>query len=1564
MYARRPVYRVQKVRSPRTSRHYLGVLVCVITGFLVTLTFSNQVVLAQRNPLHAVSVPVHQWIAYKAAEIWSTPEIKENMDNYEYPINVWHLGNDPYIDNLGYPGGGGVEGASKKLLMGAGEEDKDTSGRDLSSPDITDLGARLGDHEHVPGYSGPAFFHFWNPDSPRNGAYSDGWTLVEGIEFASSYRRAECLWNSAIEIYRTDKPQAYYYLGRMAHLLADLTVPAHVHDDTHIPGDDDGFEKYVKDNLSYYQNATASEPYTMSNIYFPDEAKPYAAPLFKLFWYTAQKTQVFASDQRSGNQIYRTQTGEERNLPDLWKSEGVTIIDDPSDIEYPFGLGNDENLKIVADAMVPHALRAVAGLYQLFWSSTHPQDGPTRPKIVMDGPEQIFRAHKGVVIEWLDEDPDSNAVISLWEDNNNYGYDGLKLVDNLLEDTGGPLGSYYLSTATMPEGKEFYIYAKIKDGYNEVNSTNYTAKIIIDHPEVGYDFEVVGTSWTDQWTLSGDRDGVAEGKEDNISVEVKLRNKSAATVSNIECEISTLNTGILITDNYNDYSNLVPGENSWGEGDFNFDISAPSISSCGFSLYITYTKNGSPYQQILTITRSFPAEGEVQPRIALDHVTVKDSLDEATKNNVDGILQSGEHVGFDLFLKNIGNSDATRVEAKITNLTTDDGTVIEVYSGWSSFPDLLPGTLGQKQVSFDFQDITIPYQFSGIVRGDIVIKYGFNEVEQTIANAALFEVLPSPWIQVTPESTNFGNTQPGTDILRTATISNLGTSQLIVSGITATHSDTTWTGDPLPWEIPPGGSKQIQVTVHTESLLGFIERNLSVVSNGRIAAQEATSLHFEGTITNTLPSFQIVTGSTYDPDISGSIIVWTDPRNGNYDIYSYDLVEKVEIPVCTYAGSQGNPRISGSLVAWTDSRNDDGVYPFNSDVYARDLKSVEEIGVANSAAIEKIVGVDGDYIAYTKEDFSYNSWGQQMSGYNVYLFNARTNTTQRITNYSRPSDGASLYSVDFHSNSNDFSNGVIVWVREEHKWLSATNGWDNGCSERLEKFEIGVDSSPFLLDYRFVYGPRTGHGKIVWVGENTAGDLQMFVWERGKPLITISNPNTEFYDVLAATDFLVFKKREAGQSYYVSSDMGGGHVVTISSQQVITDTWRADGNNLVWEDGAGIRATLLGNKVGLQSFDIVVDKDNLIEGTPTEVSVVVHNLTNTVVSGDLVVRIYNGAPENGNQLGADVVLLGEIPAFGEKTAAFTNVVFPEGQVKLSAQIVSSFNDNNLDNLAQRVLEIDDSDVVGPIISDIIVAEHGGDGDNIIGDDEQISMWWSAIDDSGIEKQEILIDGTLAVIPTSNHVSFGPLSPGDHTISIIAYDADDTPESSRLNVPIRVVKSESLRILKSSGSELYNADTLDFGIVNQGASADSLTFILYNSGEQTLSIDYLALPVIFDAISPAGNNIPPGGFATLTLKPSSTLVGHVDSSLMWMNFDKPSTSVTIYLKGDIVSLKGDLNVDGNANLADAILACQVLADFSPSQLRADYATSGCDVDGDGKVGLEELIYLLSKVQGVR
>lgn len=97
---------------------------------------------------------------------------------------------------------------------------------------------------------------------------------------------------------------------------------------------------------------------------------------------------------------------------------------------------------------------------------------------------------------------------------------------------------------------------------------------------------------------------------------------------------------------------------------------------------------------------------------------------------------------------------------------------------------------------------------------------------------------------------------------------------------------------------------------------------------------------------HTLPAqrnceFPIATGPSgqRSPAAYGDIVVWTDERNHNQDIYGYNLKMQEEFQVTTNVDNQYQPAIYEDIVVYTDSRNG------NSDIYGYDLETGRELQI-------------------------------------------------------------------------------------------------------------------------------------------------------------------------------------------------------------------------------------------------------------------------------------------------------------------------------------------------------------------------------------------------------------------------------------------------------------------------------------------------------------------------------------------------------------------------------------------------------------------------------------------
>ena len=97
--------------------------------------------------------------------------------------------------------------------------------------------------------------HFWNPDTGE-ALWSELGTWWTADAKAFEY------WEKAKQQYVFGNTlEAYKFLGHVAHLLADMSVPAHVHIDPHVGfPDEDSYESYM-------------EPYFYINWSYPESVK-------------------------------------------------------------------------------------------------------------------------------------------------------------------------------------------------------------------------------------------------------------------------------------------------------------------------------------------------------------------------------------------------------------------------------------------------------------------------------------------------------------------------------------------------------------------------------------------------------------------------------------------------------------------------------------------------------------------------------------------------------------------------------------------------------------------------------------------------------------------------------------------------------------------------------------------------------------------------------------------------------------------------------------------------------------------------------------------------------------------------------------------------------------------------------------------------------------------------------------------------------------------------------------------------------------------------------------------
>jgi hypothetical protein len=230
--------------------------------------------------------------------------------------------------------------------------------------------------------NGPFNRHFWEHDQQFNRVFDDGLTLYSGVvpltNFDAAPNRAEKYFSGGYGVndaYDSDwdnngtvagqgitwsyehnqKPRAYYWLGHVAHLLQDMTVPVHSHGDPHLTlVDDDVYHSYIDDGR-------------WGNWGFPSSAQGNPSPggeirvitdLYALFSEVAD-----ASDDYD--------TSDVPSDGPAWKFDGQ---EDGG--QRRAGGFSEQEAEQIADEMMPLAMKATAELFRYFYSLVD-TDAPT-----------------------------------------------------------------------------------------------------------------------------------------------------------------------------------------------------------------------------------------------------------------------------------------------------------------------------------------------------------------------------------------------------------------------------------------------------------------------------------------------------------------------------------------------------------------------------------------------------------------------------------------------------------------------------------------------------------------------------------------------------------------------------------------------------------------------------------------------------------------------------------------------------------------------------------------------------------------------------------------------------------------------------------------------------------------------------------------------------------------------------------------------------------------------------------------------------------------------------------
>jgi len=204
-------------------------------------------------------------------------------------------------------------------------------------------------------------------------AGADGGELDDGLGgWPAAISRANWYWtNYVAPRYPSNKASAAYYLGHVAHLLTDLTVPAHVHNDDHAFGEP--YEDWVAANGRFQAWFFGCAQSGLAAVW--ERPLPADDPdLRSLFQRTANYAEDYDSLDADGDVRAGAAPYDPGDHPTTWHR--------PGDVNRAGGM-DDAELATTAEDLLPYAIRRVADLYRFFYKSVD----ATGPTVVLSYPD-------------------------------------------------------------------------------------------------------------------------------------------------------------------------------------------------------------------------------------------------------------------------------------------------------------------------------------------------------------------------------------------------------------------------------------------------------------------------------------------------------------------------------------------------------------------------------------------------------------------------------------------------------------------------------------------------------------------------------------------------------------------------------------------------------------------------------------------------------------------------------------------------------------------------------------------------------------------------------------------------------------------------------------------------------------------------------------------------------------------------------------------------------------------------------------------------------------------------
>ncbi len=232
--------------------------------------------------------------------------------------------------------------------------------------------------------------------------------------------------------------------------------------------------------------------------------------------------------------------------------------------------------------------------------------------------------------------------------------------------------------------------------------------------------------------------------------------------------------------------------------------------------------------------------------------------------------------------------------------------------------------------------------------------------------------------------------------------------------------------------------------------------------------------------------------TAFYPSIHNRLIVWQDKRNGDYDIYCYDLLTRTESPLYIAADNQVNPSIYDDTVVWRM-----GEYPLWSEIWGYSISEGRAFMISGAPGNKWEPEVFKDVVVWG--DYRNNNW--DIYGYDLNSKREFAIATGPAYQRSVAIYGNTVVYENWQSNKNQ-GLGIYNLNNQEHRyhpapgdceWLSIFGTIVVGGDYRNEDIDIygykiftGEDF-PICTKAGWQYSPAIYRDTVVWSDDRNGG---------------------------------------------------------------------------------------------------------------------------------------------------------------------------------------------------------------------------------------------------------------------------------------------------------------------------------------------------------------------------------------------------------------------------------------------------------------------------------------------